>query len=283
MKQRVLILGGDGMLGRTMQAELSARAVIFDAPLPSEVDLLDRGALARAIPGHGLVINCAAWTDVDGAETNEEAATAVNGLAVGTVGGLCRESGARLLHFSTDYVFDGTAKTPYRTDAEPRPINAYGRGKAVGEALLERERAAGLEALLIRTSWLYAPWGRNFVRTISRLAHEKPVLRVVDDQRGRPSAAKIVARASLDLVGEGRTGVLHVTDGGACTWFEFARTIAEYANPRCRVEACTSADFPRPARRPAYGVLDLSETEGMIGPMRHWTESLARVLPMLEP
>jgi dTDP-4-dehydrorhamnose reductase len=153
----------------------------------------------------------------------------------------------------------------------------------VGESLIARARSRGLRSLLIRTSWLYAPWGKNFVRTIARLARDHPTLRVVNDQRGRPTSAEHLAKATISLVRAGAEGVFHVTDGGEASWFEFAAQVAAFAAPACRVEPCATAQFPRPAPRPAYSVLDLSRTEALIGPRPPWQQQLASVLPNLEP
>ena len=143
------------------------------------------------------------------------------------------------------------------------------------------EASAG-EWLLVRTSWLYAPWARNFVRTIAGLAGARSALRVVDDQRGRPTSAEHLAGTTLALLERGERGTFHVTDGGECSWFDFAVQIAAHVNPECRVEPCTSADFPRPARRPGYSVLELAKTEALVGPMTPWSSSLAAVLERLE-
>ena len=184
--------------------------------------------------------------------------------------------GAKLVHYSTDYVFDGTATEPYAIDHPRSPVSAYGRSKALGEKLVEE---SGVEHLLVRSSWLYAPWGNNFVLTIRNLSKSRPVLRVVDDQRGRPTDSRNLAAASLQLTKSGHRGIAHVTDGGECTWFELATLVASVANPDCRVEPCSSEEFPRPARRPAYSVLDISATESELGPMPPWQ---ARVRDVLE-
>lgn len=281
----VLLIGGTGMLGRAMTHELRTRGVRFDAPTPESFDLTRAGDIAQTIAagGYAAVINCAAYTDVDGAETSEAVATAVNGTALAHLAAACRTAGATLVNYGTDYVFDGEGSTPYRADEPRRPINAYGRSKAAGEASLERSGAAFLQ---IRTSWLYAPWAKNFVRTIAKLGREKPMLKVVDDQRGRPTSAEHLARATLALLDAGARGTLAVTDGTASdrgvSWFEFAREIVRLTGGAARVEACTSAEYPRPAKRPAYSVLDLGPAERLIGPMPDWTSNLADVCRRLE-
>jgi dTDP-4-dehydrorhamnose reductase len=278
-----MIVGGSGMLGRAFRELLAGR--VEHAALPHErLNITDLTSLRRtAIGPWRTYINCAAYTDVDGAETNEAAAMALNATGVDLLAKTCREAGAFLVHFSTDYVFDGQGTMPYATDCQRAPMGAYARSKALGEEAIEREMSRGLQALIIRTSWLYAPWGKNFVRTIARLVREKPSLRVVNDQRGRPTSSEHLAFATLQLLNTGATGTFHVTDGGQCTWFEFARQIGAAVNPACQIAPCTTAEFPRPAKRPAYSVLDLSKTEAQIGPMPDWKMNLASVLRRLEP
>ena len=172
-------------------------------------------------------------------------------------------------HYSTDYVFDGTATEPYQTDHPRSPVNAYGRSKAIGEELIAE---SGVEHLLVRASWLYAPWGQNFVLTMRDLARSRDSLRVVHDQRGRPTDSRRLGEVSLELAEQGHRGTFHVTDGGECTWFELASLVASIANPSCTVDPCTSAEFPRPASRPAYSVLDISATEQVVGPLIPWED-----------
>lgn len=267
------------MLGRAWQRLLSDRGRPHRALTRSELDLGQHESIDALQIGPGdVVVNCAAWTNVDGAEDHEDEATRINGHAVGRLAQRCAEVDALLVHYSTDYVFDGKAQRPYRIDAPHAPINAYGRSKAVGERLLWD---SGARFLLLRTSWVYAPWGNNFVRTMARLGREKESLRVVDDQRGRPTSAEHLAATTLKLVERGVTGTLHVTDGGECTWFELARAVVGRVNPDCKVDPCTSDEFPRPAPRPAYSVLDLGPTESVVGPMPDWTTNVADVLARL--
>lgn len=275
-----MVVGARGMLGRAVLEVLRDRgieAVGIDRPL---ADITDADSVHRSInAGCGVVINCAAYTDVDGAESNPALARAVNAVGAGLLARRCAEIGAMLVHYSTDYVFDGAASHPYTVDHPTRPAGAYGRSKAEGEELV---RASGTPYLLIRTSWLYAPWGKNFVRTIARLASEKPMLRVVNDQRGRPTSAEQLAKLTLALIESGAAGVFHATDEGECTWYEFASAVVTGLGLPARIEPCTTAEFPRPAPRPAYSVLDLSRTNSLIGPGPHWTECLKRVLALLE-
>jgi dTDP-4-dehydrorhamnose reductase len=275
----VLVLGATGMLGRAVALALASRGVQHQVAGRERVDLSRRESLSRGIPsGTAAVINCTGWTNVDAAETQEEEATLINGHAVGQLAERCKQLGAVLVHYSTDYVFSGDASEPYAVDHPRAPLNAYGRSKAVGERLLEQ---SGAEHLLIRTSWVYAPWGKNFVRTIVGAAQKRPTLRVVSDQLGRPSSAEQLAETSLDLLGAGARGTFHGTDAGECTWFDFARAAVQLAGASAQVDPCSSSEYPSPARRPSYSVLDLSRTEALIGPRKSWQESLASVVPRL--
>jgi dTDP-4-dehydrorhamnose reductase len=278
ISQPVLLLGAGGMLGRAWTQLLAQQGRPSRAFDHQQVDFSKPATIEAAIDGScPVVVNCAAWTDVDGAEAEEAKATQINGHAVGVLARCYRQHGALLVHYSTDYVFDGCATEPYAVDAPRNPVSAYGRSKAVGEQYVEEHGG-----LIVRTSWLYAPWGRNFVRTIARLSRQKSVLSVVDDQRGRPTSCEHLAATTLRLIERGARGVRHVTDGGECTWHELASAVAAWFSPGCRVGPCTTAEFPRPAPRPAYSVLDLSLTEAELGAMPHWRHNLADVLRRLE-
>ncbi|MCA3005782.1 MAG: dTDP-4-dehydrorhamnose reductase [bacterium] len=293
MPAPVLLIGHGGMLARAWRAVLERVNAEVVCPTLEQCDFTRpqtvRDVVNAREGGFGLVINCAAWTDVDGAEAKEDAAYDVNAEGPAVLAEACRHSGSLLVHYSTDYVFRGDASAPYSVDEPMAPVGAYGRTKAAGELAL---RDSGCRHLIIRTSWLYAPWGKNFVRTIAGLCKAKPSLKVVNDQRGRPTSAEHLAAASLALVqagaggggaGAAEGGTWHITDGGECTWFDFAREINRVQGTACDVQPCTTAEFPRPARRPAYSVLDLSRTEAAIGPMPDWKANLADVMSRLEP
>lgn len=272
----VLVIGADGMLGRAWTELLASKGVEQLGTTVDELDITDSNAVERFVTAETRrVVNCAAYTLVDAAEEQEPLANEVNGYAVGRLAERCRAVGATLIHYSTDYVFDGTASVPYPTEHPRKPVNAYGRSKALGEELIER---SGVDHLLVRTSWLYAPWGKNFVLTMGELAKTRESLRVVDDQRGRPTDARMLAERSLALAESGQRGLAHVTDGGECTWYELARLVAAEVNPACRVEPCTSEEFPRPAPRPAYSVLDVSKTEALLGPLVPWADRVRDAL-----
>lgn len=285
---KVLLIGGSGMLGRAFREELARREVAFVAAGRDRVDLSTGnggqvGAGVNALLAEhacDVLINCAAWTDVDGAETQEAAATRVNGDSVREMSQACARRKALFVNFGTDYVFSGVASSPYGVSQRREPLNAYGRSKAAGEAALEQ--IASEHWLHVRTSWLYAPWGKNFVRTIRGLLLSKPSIKVVNDQRGRPTSSEHLARTTLALIGAKVRGVQHATDGGECTWFEFAQEIGRLASAKGEVLPCTSDEFPRPAKRPAYSVLDVSQTEKLVGPMTPWRTALADVMGRIE-
>jgi dTDP-4-dehydrorhamnose reductase len=264
------------MLGRAWQHVLDAAGASYARVERPRIDLSDPSTINQAIPDEAeTVINCAAWTDVDGAEAQEQEATQINGHGVGHLARRCAQIDATLIHYSTDYVFNGQAPAPYHP-AQPRePLNAYGRSKAEGERQIEQ---SGAPYLLIRTSWLYGPWGKNFVGTMRRLMQEKTQLRVVNDQRGRPTDCQHLARTSWQLLQREARGTWHVTDGGECTWFDFACAIRDHLDADCRVDPCTSDEFPRPAKRPAYSVLNIEATEQAIGPMPQWRDNVKSVL-----
>jgi dTDP-4-dehydrorhamnose reductase len=276
MTAPILLISPDGMLGHAFDLLLERRGLsadkvswpAFDLTKPETVEPWMRS-------GVRTILNCSAYTDVDGAETNEETATAINGAGVALLASHAKRLGALLVHFSTDYVFEGDATSPYTTDHALAPLNAYGRSKAVGETAI---RESGCEHLIIRTSWLYAPWAKNFVLTMAALGRDKESLRVVNDQVGRPTSAEYLAERTLGLIEKRARGTFNVTDGGSCTWYEFASEVMRLSGSKCRVEPCTSAEFVRAATRPAYSILDLSKTEALLGPSVDWRKNVAAVL-----
>jgi dTDP-4-dehydrorhamnose reductase len=271
----IVIIGSTGMLGRELMEACRRRdPETRGFAGPDDIDILDdravRQLMAREQPE--IVINATGYTDVDGAEAEPGAADQINRIGPGHLARSCRETGALLVHYSTDYVFDGRSDRPYRPDDTPNPINAYGRSKLAGEReILE----TGCRHLIIRTSWLYAPHSRNFVRTILDLAAKRPALDVVDDQCGRPTYAPDLASMTLQLVDHGVDGTVHAANDGQCTWYGLASAIVEQSGLSCAVRPCTTADMPRPAPRPRYSVLDLAATSALVGKPRHWTEALA--------
>lgn len=272
-----LVIGSRGQLGTDLMDLLGERAVGMDVP---EIDITDVDSVAQAIydAAPEVVVNCAAYTAVDAAEADETTAETVNGLGAANVAQAAAQ--VRLLHVSTDYVFDGTATSPYPEDAAPSPRSAYGRTKLHGEQAVLRHP----EAYVVRTAWLYGAAGSNFVKTMLQLERTRETVSVVDDQVGQPTWSRDLA-AQLILLGSSTAapGVYHGTNSGQTSWFGFTRRIYELigADPE-RVLPTTTDQFPRPAPRPAYSVLghDRWAQQGL-SEMRPWDEALAEALPLI--
>ncbi|MEU8038849.1 dTDP-4-dehydrorhamnose reductase [Streptosporangium sp. NPDC049046] len=280
---RWMIIGASGMLGTELEARLRAEEQPFLAFGRHELDLCDTSAVRHLIAAcrPDVVVNCAAWNAVDEAETREDEALAVNGTAVRSLAEACGRVGARMIQPSSDYVFDGTALDPYPEDARPCPVNAYGRTKLAGErAVLEVLPHGGY---VVRTAWLYAATGHNFVRTMMRLEGEGMAPEVVGDQFGQPTWAGDLAARIVDLaVSDAPPGVYHATNSGHTSWYDLAREVFTLlgADPG-RVKEIPSKDLTRPAPRPAYSVLGHDGwPRAGLPPMRHWKEALreSRVL-----
>ena len=277
--ESVHIVGGKGMLGHALGDQLEARSRRFLTPDLPEIDITDPESLKKYFAEHKptLILNCAAHTRVDQCEQEKEKADAINGYAVGHLASLCRSAGAVLVHISTDFVFDGSQRRPYRVDAKPNPLSAYGKSKLLGE--IELQKHAPARWLIVRTAWLYGRHGPNFPRTMVQAAQAGKPLTVVNDQSGSPTYTGDLAGAILDLVDSGAGGIFHATNSGQTTWFEFAKATLEEFGIEAEVAAISSADWaqkrPTAAVRPAYSVLDLEPLEGKIArPMRPWREAL---------
>jgi dTDP-4-dehydrorhamnose reductase len=270
---RVLVTGANGQLGRSL-AGIGGDFVFSDLP---EGDITDAAAIERLAEGVDAIINCAAWTDVEGAEDNEAAALLVNGTGAGIVAGVAARRGIPLVHISTDYIFDGTAREPIPETAAPHPLSAYGRTKLAGE---EAVRAAGCRAAVIRTSWLYSEYGNNFVGTMLRLGAQGKALKVVDDQLGSPTSATDLAHAIMVVLGRGVEGfqVYNYCGGGEVTWYGFAREIFRQAGMEVGLSPVSTADYGARAPRPAYSVLDCSKIEALGAVVRPWQEALAPII-----
>jgi dTDP-4-dehydrorhamnose reductase len=238
------VVGAGGMLGQDIVRAAGGTAVALTR---ADLDVTNAAAVREALAG-ATVINCAAHTDVDGAETHPDAAHDVNRDGARNVAAAAE----RVLYVSTDYVFDGTKREPYVESDLPAPIQVYGRSKLAGERATAR---ANPNHLIVRSSWLFGAGGRNFVETMLRLADEREELRVVDDQVGCPTFTKHLAGALVTLAGGGERGVLHAAGAGSCSWFEFAVEILNRAGVDRPVLPCTTKEFPLPAPRPAYSVL----------------------------
>ena len=279
---KCLILGGTGQLGHALAAAAPAGMEIT-APPRAQCDITNPGQLRQVLDEirPALAINAAGYTDVNGAESNERHAHAVNAEGAGALAALCRKQDARLIHLSTDFVFDGAARAPYAEDAVPHPLNAYGRSKAEGEKRVRHEHEG---AVIIRTAWLYAAQGRNFVGTMLGQMQARDEVKVVADQTGTPTYARNLARALWRLAAKGAAGIYHVTDEGEASWHDFALAIRDEAlalglltrNPK--IVAISSKDFPSPARRPAYSVLGKSRLHAELDPGQAWRAALKDML-----
>lgn len=280
---RWLVTGAGGMLGQDLCATLSSAGIPFTASRSADLDIRDHDACSRAVAGHGVVVNCAAYTAVDDAETHEAEAFALNAVGAANLARAAREHGARMVQVSTDYVFAGDADEPYAEDAPLAPRSAYGRTKAAGEWAVE---AHCPESWIVRTAWLYGAGGGNFVKTMARLAGERETLAVVDDQRGQPTWTVDLADAIVRIVtANAPFGVWHGTSAGETTWHGFTQEIFRLLElDPARVAPTTTDAFPRPAPRPAYSVLGHEGWRmARLAPLPDWRESLAKALPSVVP
>lgn len=275
----VVITGGRGMLAKAILEVLHARGISSIALGRDELDLASRGKVAECFEQYHptLLINCAAHTKVDLCEDEPEKADAINGHAVGYLAAECRKHGTILVHYSTDFVFDGSAQRPYRTDDAVHPLSAYGRSKLLGEQLLQQNPPQ--RWLILRTAWLYGRGGPSFPRTIIERGRQGHPLKVVDDQIGSPTYTPDLAQATFDLLNGDFAGLWHVTNSGQTSWYEFARAALETFHVQAPISPISTADWlkirPKQAIRPAYSVLDVEPFSRAIGrPMRPWREAL---------
>ena len=297
----ILVTGANGQLGREVRllARESCHRFVFTDVVEAEgeqterLDITDAEAVRRCVQERHIqvVINCAAYTNVDAAETDEARAELLNATAPHNLAVAIREAGGLLIHISTDYVFGAEPyNTPCREDQQGTPTGAYGRTKLHGEQLI---RESGADYVIIRTAWLYSEYGRNFLKTMLQLTSTRPTLKVVFDQVGTPTYALDLARAIMPVVADynvfrtqatdtryPRDGVYHYSNEGVCSWYDFAKAIAEFAgHTQCDIQPCHSNEFPSPVARPAYSVLDktkIKETFGLQIP--HWMESLKKCM-----
>ena len=272
---KILVFGAGGMLGRdVVRAAESAHHEVVAIPR-AEVDITDAGAVAEAVKGAApsAVVNCAAYTDVDGAEGDEAEAQRVNAVGAGNVAAAAAAAEATVVQPSTDYVFDGSKPQPYVESDEARPLSAYGRSKLAGEA---QTVAANPQHYVARSSWLFGTGGRNFVETMLSLAREQGRVVVVRDQVGSPTYTGHLAAGLVRLLDTSAFGLHHMAGAGQCSWYEFALEIFDQAGVECHVVSCTADEFPRPAPRPAHSVL-ATEIEGAIQ-LPHWRDGLRSYL-----
>ncbi len=291
-KLKIIVSGALGMLGSDLVRELKGRGTLFGFDRVSakdaekkkvyecleeyaSIDITNRESLERycAHVSPDVIIHTAAYTDVDKAEQEKTICYDVNVKGTGNLAGIAAQGKARFVYISTDYVFDGAKKTPYVEEDAPAPLNEYGMTKLLGE---EKVRQAHGDFYLIRTSWLFGKEGRNFVDTILNLAHNNPILNIVDDQKGRPTYTVDLARALRSIIEKNIPyGVYHVANQGVCSWYELALHIVHVAGARAQVNAITSGELHRKARRPAYSVLDTSKYERVTGDrIRPWTKAV---------
>ena len=275
----ILVTGANGQLGREMRRAAAGSADRYVFTDVAELDIADADAVFRTVREEkvDVIVNCAAYTNVDRAEEDEATADLLNHRAAANLAAAAHERGAVLIHISTDYVFRGDKSTPYAEDAPTDPTGAYGRTKLAGERAIAESRC---RYLIFRTAWLYSEFGNNFLKTMLRLTAERDSLSVVFDQVGTPTYAGDLARAIFGIVEErkyeGREGIYHFSNEGVCSWYDFARTIAEYTgHTGCDIGPCHSSEFPSKVRRPSYSVLDKTKVKKTFGiRIPHWTESL---------
>lgn len=283
----ILVTGAQGQLGPVLAERLRAHGDVR-ATSRAELDLADTDSIVKVVreTRPAIIVNAAAYTAVDRAEEDRDAAYAVNARAPGVLADEARRADALLVHFSTDYVFDGTRRTPYPEDAPTAPLNVYGASKLAGEQAIA---ASGAKALVFRTSWVYGARGANFLLTIRRLAAERDELRIVADQVGVPNWTHTLARAVERVIAMGagalgeRAGIYHLSSAGEASWYDFACAIVagSCSSPK-RIVPITTAEFPRPARRPGYAVLDTAKFRRVFGfSLPDWGSELTACLRTL--
>ena len=287
----ILVTGCMGQLGRSFRramALLDHRCIYTDVRDGEEVlalDITDQEAVASAVRDNsiGLIVNCAAYTNVNKAEEEEDIAYRINAYAPGILADVARDAGAVLIHISTDYVFDGTGHVPYLEDMPASPQSAYGRTKLAGEkAVIE----SGCRYMIFRTAWLYSSFGGNFMQTIYEKTASEPVVRVVSDQVGTPTYAQDLADVIAGIIDTDmldRTGIYHFTNEGVCSWYDFAKEICDMSGHLCDVRPCRTSDFPTKAQRPHFSVLDKTKVKETFGiEIPHWKDSLAFCLRQIQ-
>jgi dTDP-4-dehydrorhamnose reductase len=266
---KVLLTGRDGQVGWELERALNAGNQVLACDRRS-LDLSDPAKIIGAIRDYApqVIVNAAAYTAVDRAESESETAMQVNGIAPGVMAEEARRLGALLVHYSTDYIFDGSKRSPYLEDDAPAPLNAYGRSKLEGE---RRVLASGARHLILRASWVYAPRGKNFFLTVVRKMKAGEPMRVVADQEGVPTTAAFIAKATLRLMDAGGAGIIHAAPAGTTSWQGFAAAIAARVTPQFRIEGISTAEYPTPARRPAYSVLGNGRMKRLLqSEPEHW-------------
>lgn len=281
-KLKIVVTGASGQLGREL-AEWKSNTADIVGLSRYELDITSLPACRRLFTLHrpDVVIHCAAYTAVDQAESDRDEAFRVNAAATRNVAVAAREAGAKLCYISTDYVFDGAGMTPYNEYDRPNPQTVYGKSKLAGEQAVQTLHD---RFYVVRTSWVYGKYGNNFVKTMLKLAGERDRLKVVSDQIGSPTYTYDLAAFLLELVFTDYYGIYHASNSGSCSWFDFAKAISEDSGSNIIVEPCTTADFPRPAPRPAYSVMDHSAIRcSGLTLLRPWREALNHYLRQIDP
>ena len=280
----ILVTGADGQLGNCMRNAAGNSKDNYIFTDVAELDITDADAVTAFVKENDInvIVNCAAYTNVDKAETDAAFAEKLNAEAVGNLADAIKSVDGTLIHISTDYVFGGDPyNTPCREDQKGTPTGVYGLTKLHGEQAIER---SGCKALIFRTAWLYSEYGKNFVKTMLNLTATKPELKVVFDQTGTPTYAQDLADAIHDIIEnrkfEGNEGIYHYSNEGVCSWYDFTKMIAEIAgNTECDIQPCRSDEFPSPVKRPAYSVLDKTKFKQTFGlRVPYWTDSLKRCM-----
>jgi dTDP-4-dehydrorhamnose reductase len=280
-----LITGGSGQLGIAVSQELGKHGIAFDALGSKDFDITKSSIVIETIEklSPTVIINCAAWTDVDGAESHEKDASSVNSDGPENLALAAKLSNSKLIHVSTDYVFSGESQTPWQTEDEINPQSAYGRTKALGESRVLTSNPES--SFVVRTAWLYSPWGINFAKTMTKLALKGDgEVRVVNDQVGQPTSASDLAKLLVELgLSTSPAGIYHGTNSGQATWFDFAQEIFKLSGADVgRVTSVSSSEYPRPAKRPAYSVLSHDAwSSTSVKLMRDWRIALADAFPSI--
>lgn len=281
---KILVTGANGQLGNCMRVASGTTADTYIFTDVAELDITDAAAVSRMVTEEAVdvIVNCAAYTNVDRAETDAEFAELLNAGAAANLAAAAKAAGATLIHISTDYVFGGSAGNTPRTEAEPaNPTGVYGLTKLHGEQAIAE---SGCKALIFRTAWLYSEYGRNFVKTMLTLTADRPELKVVFDQAGTPTYAQDLADATVEIIStrayEGREGIYHYSNEGVCSWYDFTKMIAQMAgHTACDIQPCHSDEFPSPVTRPSYSVLDKTKFKQTFNlRVPYWTDSLAKCL-----
>ncbi len=281
MSRTILITGANGQLGHEMQRVKTRRLDRYIFTDVDELDITNYDAVYNMVSSENVevIVNCAAYTNVDKAEDNCEVADLLNNKAVDNLARAARDCGATLIHISTDYVFDGTAHTPYTEDCATAPIGVYGATKLAGEESIIN---SGCNYIIIRTSWLYSKWGGNFVKTMKRLTAENETLSVIFDQVGTPTYAGDLADAIAEIIKTNqlyKQGIYHFSNEGVCSWYDFAEQIRDICGNDCYIIPIHSNEFPSRVTRPHYSVLDKTKRKTKFGvEIPYWTRSLKRCI-----